>query len=148
MTGIILGELPDTVEKSEHYLVSRDMYVDCRGYLSIDETAQFGYGVRIITATHSYVNNQKEWVQKAQRVSVSIEKGVFVAAFALLFNTKIGEGAVVSAGTVLLGRNVAPYTMIAGNPARVIARWKQNKTEEDLNLGYWKYEREYYGRLR
>lgn len=137
-TGVIVGELPDTVHKSEHYLVSRNMYVDCRGYLSIDESAHFGHGVRIITSTHSYINNRKEWRQRATRVGVAVEEGVFVGAFATLFNTKLEEGSVVSAGSVVLGRNVAPYTMVAGNPARVIARWAED---------HWQYEREYFGRL-
>lgn len=136
--GVIVGELPDTVHKSKHYFVSRNMYLDCRGYLAIDESAQFGYGVRILTYTHSYANNRKDWSMKPSGVSVVIEAGVFVAAFATLFNTKLGEGSVVSAGTVVLGRNVAPYTMVAGNPARVIARWVED---------HWQYERQYFGRL-
>ena len=39
------------------------------------------------------------------------------------------ESLLVAAGTVVRGQNVAPYTMVAGNPARVIARWDGEKWE-------------------
>jgi acetyltransferase-like isoleucine patch superfamily enzyme len=137
MTGLIIGNLPDTVHKSAHYLMERDMHVDCRGQLCIAENAQFGYGVKIITASHSYVN-RRDFTVKIVRMPTRIDAGVFVGAFAILYNTHIGEGAVVAASTVILGRNVAPYVMVAGNPAQVIARWIGD---------HWEYDRKHFGKL-
>jgi acetyltransferase-like isoleucine patch superfamily enzyme len=137
--GYIIGKLPETVHKNEYYFMSRDMIVDCRGYLEIHEDAHFGRGVKIITQAHTAVGS-KTWSEQGVRVSVVVEKNAFVNAYAILYNTRIGEGAIVSAGCVVLGRNVAPYVIVAGNPAEVIARWN----EDDQ---CWNYVREYFGKL-
>lgn len=136
--GVIIGHLPDTVVKDEHYFLSRDIELDCRGYLEIHAEAHFGRGVKIITLAHSAVG-QPQWKRKTTKVGVVVEKNVFINAYAILYNTRVGEGSIVSAGSVVLGRNVAPGVIVAGNPAVVIARWKGN---------YWAYEREYFGRLQ
>jgi acetyltransferase-like isoleucine patch superfamily enzyme len=51
-----------------------------------------------------------------------IEDDVFVATGSTIFKgVTIGRGATVSAGSVVT-RNVPPYTVVAGNPARVVWR--------------------------
>lgn len=53
---------------------------------------------------------------------VHIEDGVFIGMNAtILKGVTIGEGAIVAAGAVVTG-NVAAYTLVAGNPARVLRR--------------------------
>ena len=41
----------------------------------------------------------------------------------ILKGVEIGEGAIVGAGSVVT-KNVEPWTMVAGNPARVVKRLK------------------------
>jgi acetyltransferase-like isoleucine patch superfamily enzyme len=51
-----------------------------------------------------------------------IEDDVFVATGSTIYKgVKIGRGSIVSAGSVVT-RNVPPYTVVAGNPARVVWR--------------------------
>ena len=61
---------------------------------------------------------------------IQIDKGAFVAAFCTLYNCHIEEGAVVAVGSVVRSQTVKAYTIVAGNPARVIARW---------NGSHWDY---------
>jgi acetyltransferase-like isoleucine patch superfamily enzyme len=59
----------------------------------------------------SYLLNEKP---------ISIEDDVWIGAVAIVLpGVTIGKGAIVGAGSVVT-KNVPPYTIVAGNPARVI----------------------------
>jgi len=59
--------------------------------------------------------------------NVRIEKGAWVGSFAILYNCTISEGCVVSVGSVVANQCLEPWTMVEGNPARVIARFIDGK---------------------
>ncbi len=51
---------------------------------------------------------------------IRIGNGAWIGAKAIILKgVTIGEGAIVGAGSVVT-RDVAPYTIVAGNPARFI----------------------------
>jgi acetyltransferase-like isoleucine patch superfamily enzyme len=53
---------------------------------------------------------------------IVIEDDVFIAASAMVLKgTIIGKGAIVGAGSIVT-RDVPPYAIVAGNPARVIGQ--------------------------
>ena len=55
----------------------------------------------------------------------------------------IGNGAVVAAGSVVT-KNVAPYTIVAGNPAREIGkRFSDGEIEKLLKIEWWNKDREW-----
>jgi acetyltransferase-like isoleucine patch superfamily enzyme len=57
-----------------------------------------------------------------KRVTVRIGNHAFIGPHALILaNVVIGEGAVVTAGSIVTS-SVAPYTVVRGNPAKVIGR--------------------------
>lgn len=54
--------------------------------------------------------------------SIDIGENVWIGAHAVVLGgTRIGDGAVIGAGTVV-DLEVPPYTVVAGNPARVVRR--------------------------
>jgi acetyltransferase-like isoleucine patch superfamily enzyme len=56
---------------------------------------------------------------------VIIRDGVWIGKHCIIFpGVKIGEGSVISAGSVVRG-HVPPYAVVAGNPAKVIFRLKK-----------------------
>lgn len=87
----------------------------------IGHDAMLGPLVQIYTATHpldALTRNAKREYGKP----VAIGDSVWIGGGAILCpGVSIGEGAVVAAGAVVT-RSVAPYTLVGGNPARLISQ--------------------------
>jgi acetyltransferase-like isoleucine patch superfamily enzyme len=87
----------------------------------------------------------KFWPEAAEIGPSSVSKGDVVIGHdvwigdnaTIMSGVGVGHGAVVGAGTVVT-RDVAPYTVVAGNPARIV---RQRFSEPDiarlLALGWW-----------
>jgi len=75
-------------------------------------------GVRILTGTHGV--DDPAWRLKVAPVVIGDYAWIATGAI-ILPGVTIGEGAVVGAGSVV-ARDVAPFTIVAGNPAVVIKR--------------------------
>lgn len=119
-----LGPLPSTVGRSWHYFAQRGCVLDTRGPLVIHPNSCWGLGVRVITRSHDI----SAWPELGRTIDrgVRVDEGAWIGSFALLIGCHIGAGAIVAAGTVVRCQNVASGVMVAGNPARVIARWNGN----------------------
>ena len=66
-----------------------------------------------------WFNGQKEWAT-VRRAAVHIGNKAWIGFNAsILKGVKIGEGAVVGAGSVVT-RDVPPFTLVAGNPAQIL----------------------------
>jgi UDP-2-acetamido-3-amino-2,3-dideoxy-glucuronate N-acetyltransferase len=92
----------------------------CEG-VEIDDDVFVGHGVTFIndlypraTAANGTLQTDSDWIC----VSTHVQRGASIGSGAtLLCGITIGEGAIVGAGSVVT-RDVAPYTVVAGNPAR------------------------------
>ncbi len=82
--------------------------------------------------------------RRAQRVTLGHDVWIGRAAI-VLPGRAIGNGAVVGAGAVV-SRDVAPYTIVAGNPARVVRRRFPEEVAARLDrLAWWDWS---HARLR
>ncbi|MCR5183712.1 MAG: hypothetical protein K6B46_03325 [Opitutales bacterium] len=86
--------------------------------ISIGSKTCIGDDVRILTGTHDIFSEEFHLVKKP----VKIGSCVWIATGAtILPGVMIGDGAVVGACSVVT-KNVEPWTVVAGNPARVIRK--------------------------
>lgn len=84
--------------------------------ITIGDHCALGPRVRVLSATHDY----RRLDLPDQAESVTIGRYAWIGAGAtILPGVNIGEGAVVAAASVVT-RDVAPYSIVAGNPARFI----------------------------
>jgi acetyltransferase-like isoleucine patch superfamily enzyme len=120
-----LGDLPPTVGLPRSYFDKRGCVLDCRGPLFISAKSRWGFSVQVLTQSHDI----SKWPESGAIIpyGVTVEDEAWIFSFSLLTGCVIGAGSIVTAGTVVRGQIVAPNVMVAGNPARVIARWNGEK---------------------
>lgn len=113
--------------------INKYAYLDGRGGLTIGQNVSISPYVKIITASHDVNSTTFEYIVKPTVICdyVWIGTGAII-----LPGVTIGEGAVVAAGSVVT-KNINPYEIVAGNPAKVI-RYR-NK-----NLNYTPYWRPFF----
>ena len=105
------------------YYRERGCRLDVRGTLKIAPSSRWGYYVTVITLSHQ--RSKSEVIQDGALVDrpVIVGPDAWICTGATLYNCIIGEGAIVSVGAVVRSQEVKPFVMVAGNPARVIARY-------------------------
>lgn len=108
--------VPKKLNIGNHTHINRNCLMDARGGLSIGSRVSISYNVSLITGSH----DSKSSNFPGRYLPISIGDYVWIGANAtILNNVSIGEGAVVSAGAVVT-KDVAPYTIVGGVPAKVI----------------------------
>jgi acetyltransferase-like isoleucine patch superfamily enzyme len=88
------------------------------GGLVIGENVSISAGVWLVTGTHDM--NDPQFVDSYKPIVIGDHAWIGIRA-TILAGIIIGEGAVVMAGAVVT-HDVAPYTVVGGVPARVIAQ--------------------------
>ena len=105
-------------------IVNNALFNVSGGDITIGEYAFFGHEVAVLTGTHDITKfgRQRQTAFPRSGRDVVIEEGVWVASHAMVLGpVRIGRHAVVAAGSLVLD-DVAPYTVVAGRPAKVIKK--------------------------
>jgi len=99
---------------------------DSAGSITIDDFVFFGHGVKILARMHDYNefygNRQSAVLEKP----IHIKEGAWIASGSIVLGgVTIGKHSVVAAGSVVT-KNVPDYTIVAGNPAKVLRKIRNN----------------------
>lgn len=123
---------PSGVSIGAHSIINRDVLLDGRSGLRIGDNVSISEGSQILTLEHDPNDPAFGW----RGAPVVIGDRVFLGARAtVLPGVTVGEGAVVAAGAVVT-RDVEPFTIVGGVPARPIG---QRRSDLSYQLTYRKF---------
>jgi len=115
---------PFFTESGVNIRVGRNVFINqnCTLYdlggIEIGDDVLIGPNVSIITSGHPLAPSERRSGVTAS--PIRIERNVWIAAGATIIGgVTIGENSVVAAGAVVT-KDVAPYSLVGGNPARLI----------------------------
>lgn len=106
-----------------HSHINRDCIVDARGSITIGDNVSISHRVNIMTGGHDAYDASFIGVFKPIIIQDYAWIGV---GSTILQGVTIGQGAVVSAGAVVT-KDVAPYSVVAGIPAKKIGERPDNQ---------------------
>lgn len=122
---------PERITIGEHSTIGDSCFLDGRSRLTIGNCVNFGSHVSVYTRQHAVDSPTFEEIG----APVVIGDHAWVASHAIILpGVTIGEGAVVAAGAVV-PRDVPPFVLVGGNPARVI---RDRAPDLTYRLGYAK----------
>lgn len=113
---------PNRLKIGKYSHVNRMCTLDARGGLTIGDSVSVSHGVMLMTGSHDFnsVNFQVNYLP------ITIGDYAWIGCGAIVLqDVNIGRGAVVAAGAVVT-KDVPPYTVVGGMPARVIGRRSEN----------------------
>lgn len=110
------------IEIGNNTVINRYTYLDGRGSLKIGNNVNISHQTLIHTLTHDPQDSNFNCLS----MPVVIEDHTWIGARAIILpGVTIAEGAVVGAGSVVT-KNIPPYKIAVGNPAKVIKERNKN----------------------
>lgn len=105
-----------------HSVINQKVRLDCRGGITIGDNVSIAAEVCLLTADHD-----PQSIDFGHRQDpIKIEDYAFIGTRAMILRgVTVGRGAVVAAGATVT-KDVAPYTIVAGCPAKPIGERRQD----------------------
>jgi len=130
--------------------INGPVFVRGTGKLTIGNYCAFGHEIRFITSNHSTgVVAMQHQLQRqlgvqvlhAGKKNIRVGNGAWVGDRAMIMaGVEIGNGAVIGAGSVVT-KDVAPYSICAGNPARQVGdRFEPNLRDALDATAWWNWD--------
>ena len=119
------AEIPASLEIGDYSGIGRNCRINGQCY--IGNYVMMGPDVLIFTRNHSHESTDVPMVKQGneEEKPVMIESDVWIGARTIILpGVKIGTGSMIGAGSVVT-KDVPPFSLTAGNPAKVISYRKQ-----------------------
>ena len=123
---------PSRIHIGERSIIGDNSILDGRNGIYIGEDVVFASNVRIWTEQHDH---RDPWFrcETQEKKPVIIDKHAWIGSHTIILHSvHIGEGAVVAAGAVVT-KDVPPFTLVAGIPAKPVS--SRNKNLKYINTG-------------
>ncbi len=100
--------------------IGRYSYVGCSGLITIGNNVMISPRVSLYAENHNFENtNRPMKTQGITRNPITIEDDCWIASGSIILaGVTIGHGSIVAAGSIVT-KNVPPYSIVAGNPAKI-----------------------------
>ncbi len=117
---------PEFVAIGSNCNFAQRVFITGGGGIEIGDWVGFGPDTKVWSVNHRFDDPDTPWLlQGWEKKPVVIEDDVWLGANVFVMpGVRIGKGAIVSAGTVV-SKSVPPYSIVTGNPGRVIGWRKQ-----------------------
>lgn len=118
--GKTLFDCVDSITVDDDVLISYDCV------LADSDNHSISYSIRKRDLADWKKSQQHNW-QTTSSGPIKLSKGSWIGARTIILKgVEIGEGSIVGAGSVVT-KNVPPWTIVAGNPARIIREIPENE---------------------
>lgn len=119
-------------------VVQNTLFNVVSGAITVEEFALFGHNVSLLTGEHEITKFDRERQEGVPRMGndILVRRGAWIASNAVVVGPcEIGEHSVIAAGSVVT-KDVAPFAVVGGNPAKVI-KWIKvpNEKSQDFQSG-------------
>ncbi|MCF7804249.1 MAG: acyltransferase [Candidatus Marinimicrobia bacterium] len=115
------GEPGEGLKVGDNSNIGPYSYIGCSGYIEIGCNVMFGPRISVYSENHNFQRTDitiKE--QGIERQFVKIEDDCWIGSNSVILpGVTIGKGVVVAAGSIVT-KDIAPYSVVAGNPARIL----------------------------
>lgn len=114
--------LPGDIKIGDHVQIAHDVIVDCSGSVTIGDHVWISEEAILMTHSHEFSGRRlKVEADNIVAGSLAIGRDAWIGSRVIILPQvgSIGEGAIIGAGSVVT-KPVAPFDIVAGNPARVI----------------------------
>lgn len=120
-TNLYGGEPGIGLKMGDNSSIGPYSYIGCSGYIEIGNNVMISPRVSIYSENHNFDDTDALMIdQGVTRSFVKIEDDCWIAANSvILAGVVIGKGSVVAAGSIVT-KDVPPYSVVAGNPARIV----------------------------
>lgn len=119
-TGVI-RHLGESLVIGNNVGIAQNCFIQVRGKVDIGNNVIFGPNVSIFSENHIFKNPDLPVnAQGESRKGVKIGNGVWVGTRAVILDgVTVGENSIIAAGSIV-NKDVMPYSIIGGVPARLI----------------------------
>lgn len=116
---------PLRIKIGYNVFINRNVNIVARDKIIIGDNVMIGPNTVINSGTHNFEDADNLIRNQGHRKApIIIENNVFIGGNSFILpGITIGEGSVVGAGSIVT-KNVEPFTVVVGNPARIIKRRK------------------------
>ncbi|MCX6267608.1 MAG: acyltransferase [Bacteroidetes bacterium] len=119
-TGVI-RELGEGLEIGNNVGIAQNCFIQVRGRVKIGSNIMFAPNVSIFSENHNTASLEKLMIEQGTiRKGVTIEDDVWIGTRSVVLDgVTIGRGSIIAAGSIV-NRDVAPWSIVGGVPARLI----------------------------